>query len=94
MTRLQAEYGRHREGQEPDAELIAGDIDEKLRRGRRAIQDLTDREKRILRMRFEKKFSADRIASELGLDGRRRVYTIIDRIARKLRRAMRSENES
>jgi DNA-directed RNA polymerase specialized sigma24 family protein len=50
------------------------------------IRELEPRERDLLQLRFERGWTARKIARELGLDGPRGVYSITDRIVRKLRR--------
>jgi len=51
------------------------------------IADLDPDERRMLQLRFEQGWTAPEIARELGLRNARGVYSITDRIVRKLRRA-------
>jgi RNA polymerase sigma factor (sigma-70 family) len=50
------------------------------------IAALPAEERRLLTLRFANGWTARRIAEELGLDGQRSVYTILDRVIRGLRR--------
>jgi RNA polymerase sigma factor (sigma-70 family) len=58
-------------------------VDERLQG---IIASLPEDERRILSLRFERGWSARRIAEELGLSGPRGAYTLLDRIVRSLRR--------
>jgi RNA polymerase sigma factor (sigma-70 family) len=65
-------------------------LDRKERQARAAqVQELISRlyeeEQKALRLRYEREWTAKRISAELGLGSQRRVYTILDRAARKLR---------
>ena len=51
-----------------------------------ATLDPADR--RLLELRFERGWTAGRIASELGLKGQRRVYSMLERIVARLRRQL------
>lgn len=70
------------------------------REARRTVEQLHERmaalkprERQMLEMRYERGWSAPRIAEELGMDRPRGVYTVIDRIVRGLRRALRGGEE-
>jgi len=83
---VRAEAERHDRESGPDAEAIAGETARDLARIRALIQDLPDDERRVLELRFDEGWTADEVAAELGLDSRRRVYTIADRALARLRR--------
>lgn len=52
------------------------------------IASLPPRERELLQLRFERGWTAGRIARELGLPGARGVYSATDRILRRLRRLL------
>jgi DNA-directed RNA polymerase specialized sigma subunit len=52
------------------------------------IRQLPALDRRLLSLRFDKGWSARKISEELGIDDHRRVYTLLDRIIRSLRRKM------
>ncbi|HOX24649.1 MAG TPA: sigma factor-like helix-turn-helix DNA-binding protein [Candidatus Krumholzibacteria bacterium] len=76
---------RHRETG-PEAELLAAEAARTLARLRELVAELPGEERRVLELRFDHGWTADDIAVELGLDGRRRVYTIAERALNRLRR--------
>jgi RNA polymerase sigma factor (sigma-70 family) len=55
-------------------------------RVRELLAELSDDEREVVRLRYEEGWTAQRIASERGLSGQRKVYTILDGALRKLRR--------
>lgn len=71
----------------PDSETLERDINDVACSLREKIAELREDERKILYLRFEKGLSAQEIAEEMDIGGRRRVYTIIDRIVRKLRKS-------
>jgi DNA-directed RNA polymerase specialized sigma24 family protein len=55
---------------------------------RSALMDLSATDRRLLELRFERGWTARRIASELGVTGPRRVYSMIERLVNGLRRQL------
>jgi RNA polymerase sigma factor (sigma-70 family) len=76
-----------------DCELIEKEVLAKAERLRELVSELPARERKILQLRFERGMSARKMADELGVKNPRRVYTLINNIVRKLRRAMPDEGE-
>ena len=81
---------RHRldqaHGEAPDQILIRKEAAEQAQALRRYIDQLSEEERQVLLLRYERDWTARRIADELGLGSQRRVYTILDRAVRKLRK--------
>ena len=77
----------------PEYHLMEREARRTVERLRDTIRGLDPREREMLEMRFERGWSAPRIAAELGLDRPRGVYTVIERIVRGLRRTLRAEGE-
>jgi RNA polymerase sigma factor (sigma-70 family) len=69
----------------PDRALARKEREERIRRVQELISRLSTEEQEVLRLRYEQDWTAGRIARELELGSQRRVYTILDRAARKLR---------
>lgn len=63
-----------------------------LLRGRIASLSPTDR--RLLELRFERRWTARRIATELGMKGQRSVYRTVNRIVSRLRRQLKKDGAS
>jgi RNA polymerase sigma factor (sigma-70 family) len=72
----------------PDYYLMEREAQAVVERLRAILAGLPPEERRILSLRFERGWSARRIAEELGLSGPRGAYTVLDRIVRGLRRRM------
>jgi DNA-directed RNA polymerase specialized sigma24 family protein len=70
----------------PEYDLMEREARATVERLASMIRALEPRERDLLQLRFERGWTARRIARELGLDGPRGVYSITDRIVRKLRR--------
>jgi DNA-directed RNA polymerase specialized sigma24 family protein len=70
----------------PEYLLMEREARQVVERVSEILASLDARDRLILDLRFERGWSAERIADELGLRPRRRVYTVIDRILRGLRR--------
>ncbi len=71
-----------------DSETLERDTNNIVRSLREKIAELREDERKILYLRFEQGLSAQEIAEEMNIGGQRRVYTIIDRIVRKLRKSL------
>jgi RNA polymerase sigma factor (sigma-70 family) len=82
------EFERERAEEDPDQSFTRDGIDRMAARVRELLADLSDEEREVVRLRFEEGRTAQQIASERGLSGQRRVYTILDGALRKLRRLM------
>ncbi len=80
----EADLGRH--DQDPLNRLIMKEAEIRALKTLRYVAELPADERRILSLRFEKGLSAQEIAERLGLGNRRRVFTILNRIVRALRR--------
>jgi RNA polymerase sigma factor (sigma-70 family) len=55
---------------------------------RSLVEQLSEEEQEVLRLRYSEERTAREIADELGLGSQRRVYTILDRAVRKLRKLL------
>ncbi|HER43968.1 MAG TPA: hypothetical protein ENO08_05865, partial [Candidatus Eisenbacteria bacterium] len=73
---------------EADAGTLEKEVDVNVRLLREKISGLREDEQKILHLRFEQGLSAKAIAEEMEIGQQRRVYTIIDRILRKLRKSL------
>jgi len=56
---------------------------------RATIAALGPRDRRMLELRFERGWTAQRISTELGMNGQRSVYRAVERIIARLRRGLR-----
>jgi DNA-directed RNA polymerase specialized sigma24 family protein len=72
----------------PDAAMIESEAKQTADRVRRILGDLTEQERRVIEMRFDRRMRAREISGELKLNDPRKVYTILERALRQLRRAM------
>jgi RNA polymerase sigma factor (sigma-70 family) len=59
---------------------------------REAIMSLPPADRRLVELRFERGWTAQKIADELGIPGPRRVYSTIERIVHALRRRLVKED--
>jgi DNA-directed RNA polymerase specialized sigma24 family protein len=80
------EFEERSETERADFETLAREARQLVLRIQAEIDRLPEEERRLLVLRFEQGWTAQRIAEELGLEGQRAVYTWIDRILRVLRR--------
>ena len=75
----------------PDAAMLERETKESVRELQERIAELHEDERKILYLRFDKGLSAKEIAAEMEIVEQRCIYTIIDRITRKLRKSMEKE---
>ena len=85
LIHQQAEYERLDAASKPDALLIEKEIAGVMTRVKKLVSTLPPDEQRIVELRFGENKTAKQISCELNLDDQRKVYTIIERILRKLR---------
>jgi RNA polymerase sigma factor (sigma-70 family) len=78
-----------RSGEEADHSLVEAEVLDRAKRLRRALSTLTPEERKVLLLRYGRGWSAREIAERLPLKGPRRVYAIIDRTVKRLRRTLR-----
>ena len=71
-----------------EARLVAEEERERVDRLRVAMARLSREEQEIIRMRFYEGWTARRFARELGLNGPRKVYSLIDRGLAKLKKVL------
>jgi RNA polymerase sigma factor (sigma-70 family) len=74
-----------RRDRNPEQELIEKEARQLAADVHTLLDCLPEEEREVLSLRFDKEWSAKRIADELGIPGARRVYTIVDRGLRRLR---------
>lgn len=77
----------------PDFHLVEKEVNELADRVRELISRLPPDERRVLFFRFDRGWSAKKIAERLDLGGQRRVYRLINRVIRKLRKNIMLEEE-
>ena len=85
LTHLRAQQQRDVMRDAPDQGLLEEEARREANRIREMIAALPSRERRIVKLRFEKRLPARAIAEILGLENPRRVYTILDRILARFR---------
>lgn len=85
------EFEERSESDRADFDTLDHEARRTLLRVKEELDRLPADERKLLSLRFEQGWTAQRIAEELGLGGQRSVYTGIDRIVRALRRRLRPE---
>ncbi len=90
MTRAAVDRDRA-DDEEPGDSLEREDVARQAARVRELLGELSKEEQDVIRLRFEKGWTARKIADERGFAGQRRVYTILDGALRKLRKLMERE---
>jgi DNA-directed RNA polymerase specialized sigma24 family protein len=84
---------RERAEGDPDPEISGEAVERMAARVKELLGGLSDEEREVVRLRFEEGWTAQRIATERGLPGQRKVYTILDGALRKLRRMLERDRE-
>ena len=88
LDHVRLEYSQNEGAHSPEYHLMEREARRSVDRLREILAGMDSEERMLLELRFERGWSAERIADELGLKPRRRVYTVLDRILRGLRRRM------
>jgi len=86
---FQLEEGAHR----PEYHIMEREARHMVERLRAELADLPEQERRIYTLRFERGWSAQQIAEELGLADTRSAYTLIERLKRLLKRRLQRPTE-
>jgi len=84
----QAEREAKREAESPDQARMDREVRRMAETLDAHLKTLSDEERRVLTLRFDKGWDAREIAREMGLESPRRVYTISTRAIRLLRRML------
>jgi DNA-directed RNA polymerase specialized sigma24 family protein len=87
LDHLRTEAEASAGGQSPEYHLMEREARRTVEGVLAAVACLPAEERRIMSLRFEQGWTARRIAQELGLSGQKKVYTIVERVLRGLRRA-------
>lgn len=90
LTEMRVRYDRPR-SDTPDNALEIKELEEMGARVRAMLAEMPDEAREVMRLRFDEGWTARRIADEMGLGSQRRVYTIIDRVIRTIRKRMKDE---
>lgn len=93
LVQLKQEYEEKAYGSRPDVHLMNKEVHGIVAKVREMVAQLTAEEQEVVHMWYEGKLSAPLIAERLGLESQRRVYTIKNRVMRKLRKSMELEGK-
>ncbi len=85
LAHLSAQQQRDMVRDAPDQAILEEEARNDADQVRELIAGLRPEERKVVKLRFEKKLSARAIAEKLGIENPRRVYTILDRILAKFR---------
>jgi RNA polymerase sigma factor (sigma-70 family) len=88
LIQQQTDHEQRDVNNRPDEMLIEKEVAELAQKVRDLVSRLPDDEQRVLNMRFDQNLSAKQISQRLDIGDQRKVYTILDRILRKLRTAV------
>ncbi len=93
LFQLKLEFDERSAADRADQSLLERATHEAIEQLRALVSSLSPEEKRILFLRFERGMSAGKIAEKLELGSSRRAYSLINKIVRKLRKAMLGEGD-
>ncbi len=88
IVHARVEFEKQINDNEPEQALIEKEAQHTAEQVRALISKLPKEEQRIIHLRFNQGLPAKEISKKLGLSGQRKVYTIIDRVIRKLKVSM------
>ena len=94
LEHVRREFQENAGAHSPDYHLMEREAQQTLAQVLAAIARLAPEDREILTLRFDRGWSARRIAEELGLQGPRVAYTALERIVRRLRRELGVSEES
>jgi RNA polymerase sigma factor (sigma-70 family) len=93
LIELKLDYEEKSGRNRPDFHLIEKEVHELAERVREQISRLPPDERAIVFFRFNRGWSAKKMAERLDLGSQRRVYSLINRVIRKLRKNIMLEEE-
>lgn len=93
LDHVREEFQSQAGGHSPEYHLMEREARRTAERVAELIATLAPEERRILTLRFERGWTARAIADELGLPGTRGVYTVLERVVRRLRRWLGEDEE-
>ena len=88
MIHARLEYERHIDDNEPDRDLLEQEARQTSEKIQALLSELPELDRKIIDLKFSKRLPANQISDKLALGGQRKVYTIIDRVLRKLRTSL------
>ena len=88
LVNLRCEYEEKLKRNRPDARILDEEAKQTSRKLKELLSQLTSEEQKVIQLRFAGEMSAPEIAEQMGYDGQRRSYTVINRVLRKLRRGL------
>ncbi len=89
LDHAKEEQARQGATETPEAALVRREARELARRALLSVDNLSPEEQQILTLRFQEGKTARQIADEQGHGDQRRIFTILERIRRQLRRRFR-----
>jgi len=78
---------------DPLDQLVAREAELRALEALKLVAQLAPKDQMILSLRFDKGMRAKEIAEKLGFSGQRKVFTVLDRIIRQLRRLNTEKND-
>lgn len=88
LDHIREEYSRLERTSGPEFQLMEREARRSGEHLRANIARLSERDRRLIELRFELGWTAGRIAAELGMKGQRSVYRAIERLVVRLRRRL------
>jgi DNA-directed RNA polymerase specialized sigma24 family protein len=91
LDHVREEFTRLEATSSPEYQLMEREARRAVDLLRRNITTLSERDRRLIELRFELGWTAGRIAAELGMKGQRSVYRAIERLVVRLRRRLQKD---
>ncbi len=88
LDHVRDEFERREGALNPEYDVMEREARRTVDALRDRIASLDPRDRRLLELRFERGWTAGRIATELGMKGQRSVYKTVNRIVSRLRRQL------
>lgn len=88
IVQLRLDYEEKLNCNRPDRNLIEEEANETTDRIQALIKSFTPQERKVVFLRFHRRWPAKKIADKLNLKNQRKSYALIDKVVRKLRKAM------
>jgi len=94
LDHVREEFKLYEGAHRPEYHLMEREARRAIDRLHELIEQLPEADRQVYTLRFERGWSAQRIAEELGLADRRLAYTLIDRLKRVIRRQLSSTRDT
>jgi RNA polymerase sigma factor (sigma-70 family) len=92
VVQSRVEYDWRAAAQIPDRVLMEKEASRLIARIGKILSQLSGEERRVIELHFQEGMSASKIAQKLNLENERRVYTVIERVVRRMKATLNNSN--